>query len=177
MTVEQWAQQIIEKELNCPVVIHDDGSQPGMYDLRIGSAEAPDVAIECVGAVDSVFTETWNVGPGRGPLRLAVTPPPPILPLRSYAGVSIGVLPIPYSSSASAATSSRQKAGMSGTPWPHTRRGMVEKRRNTASRLLSGDFEELPSYLLVCSPVRREAREKALAGAGRGIGRTRHRIN
>ncbi len=72
MTVEQWAQQIIEKELNCPVVIHDDGSQPSMYDLRIGVVEAPDVAIECVGAVDSVRTETWNVGPGRGPLRLTV---------------------------------------------------------------------------------------------------------
>ena len=72
MTVERWAQQIIEKELNRPVVIHDGGSQPSMYDLRIGVAEAPDVAIECVGAVDSVRTETWNVGPGRGPLHLTV---------------------------------------------------------------------------------------------------------
>ncbi len=72
MTVERWARQIIEKELNCPVVIHDDGSQPSMYDLRIGAVEAPDVAIECVGAVDPVRTETWNVGPGRGPLRLSV---------------------------------------------------------------------------------------------------------
>ncbi len=43
-----------------------------MYDLRIGAAEAPDVAIECVGAVDAVGTETWNVGPGRGPLHLTV---------------------------------------------------------------------------------------------------------
>lgn len=72
MTVERWAQQIIEKELNCPVVVHDDGSQPSMYDLRIGAAEAPDVAIECVGAVDAVGTETWNVGPGRGPLHVTV---------------------------------------------------------------------------------------------------------
>jgi hypothetical protein len=71
VTVERWAQQIIEKELDCPVV-HDDGSQPSMYDLRIGAVEAPDVAIECVGAVDSVRAETWNVGPGRGPLRLTV---------------------------------------------------------------------------------------------------------
>jgi hypothetical protein len=69
---ERWAQQIIEKELDYPVVIHDDGTQPSMYDLRIGTVEAPDVAIECVGAVDSVRTETWNVGPGRGPLRLKV---------------------------------------------------------------------------------------------------------
>lgn len=72
MTVERWAQQIIEKELDCPVVVHDDGSQPSMYDLRIGAAEAPDVAIECVGAVDPVRTETWNVGPGKGPLHLTV---------------------------------------------------------------------------------------------------------
>ncbi len=62
----------MENELNCQVVIHDDGSQPSMYDLRIGAVEAPDVAIECVGAVDSVRTETWNVGPGRGPLRFTV---------------------------------------------------------------------------------------------------------
>jgi len=72
VTVERWAQQIIEKELNCPVVVHDDGSQPSMYDLRIGAVEAPDVAIECVGAVDPVRTETWKVGPGKGHLRLRV---------------------------------------------------------------------------------------------------------
>jgi hypothetical protein len=70
VTGERWAQHIIEKELKRPVVVHDDGSQTSMYDLRIGAVEAPDVAIECVGAVDSVFTETWNVGPGKGPLRL-----------------------------------------------------------------------------------------------------------
>jgi hypothetical protein len=70
MAVEESAKQIIEKELNRPVVVHDDGSKPSMYDLRIGPAEAPDVAIECVGAVDPDRTETWNVGPGKGPLRL-----------------------------------------------------------------------------------------------------------
>jgi len=43
-----------------------------MYDLRIGTVEAPDVAIECVGAVDPVRAETWNAGPGKGPLRLTV---------------------------------------------------------------------------------------------------------
>ena len=39
-----------------------------MYDPRIGAVEVPDVAIECVGAVDSVFIATWNVGPTKGPL-------------------------------------------------------------------------------------------------------------
>jgi hypothetical protein len=72
VTDERWAQQIIEKELDCTVAIHDDNSQPHMYDLRIGAVEAPDVAIECVGAVDSDFTETWKRGPGRGPLHLKV---------------------------------------------------------------------------------------------------------
>jgi hypothetical protein len=43
-----------------------------MYDLRMGAVEAPDVAIECVGAVDPVRTETWNVGPGRESLRPSV---------------------------------------------------------------------------------------------------------
>ena len=46
MTVEQWAQQIIEKELNGRVVVHDDGRQPSLNDLRIGALEAPEVAIE-----------------------------------------------------------------------------------------------------------------------------------
>lgn len=72
MNFEQWAQQIIEKEINRSVIVHDDGSQPSMYDLRIGSAEAPEVAIECVSAVDAVGTETWNIGPGKGPLHLTV---------------------------------------------------------------------------------------------------------
>jgi hypothetical protein len=72
VSAEQWAQQIIEKELDRPVAVHDDGSQPSMYDLRIGPAEAPQVAIECVGAVDALGTETWNVGPGKGPLHLTL---------------------------------------------------------------------------------------------------------
>jgi hypothetical protein len=71
MAGEEWARRIVEKQLRCPVSINDDGSAPGMYDLRVGQADAPEVAIECVGAVDSIFTETWNVGPAKGPLALA----------------------------------------------------------------------------------------------------------
>ena len=51
---------------------HDDGSANSMYDLRIGPAYAPEVASECVGAVDPILTNTWNVGPVRGPLKLAL---------------------------------------------------------------------------------------------------------
>jgi hypothetical protein len=72
VTDERWAQQIIEKELDRSVVVHDDNTQRSMCDLRMGAVEAPDVAIECVGAVDSVFTETWNVGPGKGSFSRAV---------------------------------------------------------------------------------------------------------
>jgi hypothetical protein len=43
-----------------------------MYDLRIGPADAPEVAIECVGAVNRTYTETWNVGPAKGSLTLPV---------------------------------------------------------------------------------------------------------
>jgi hypothetical protein len=72
MTVESWAQKIVQDELRESVVVHDDNSQPSMYDLRIGPVESPAIAIECTGAVDKVRTETWNVGPGRGPLTLAM---------------------------------------------------------------------------------------------------------
>jgi hypothetical protein len=73
MAGEEWARRILEKELKRDVTMNDDGSAPGMYDLRIGSADAPEIAIECVGAVDSTFTETWNVGPAREPLQLSIT--------------------------------------------------------------------------------------------------------
>jgi hypothetical protein len=68
---ERWAQQIIQKELKKTVTINDDGSKPRMYDLRIGPLDTPEMAIECVGAVDKTFTETWNVGPAKGPLELS----------------------------------------------------------------------------------------------------------
>lgn len=72
MAGEEWARRIVQKALNCAVHLHDDNSQPSMYDLRIGPADAPEVAIECVGAVNRTYTETWNVGPAKGPLTLPV---------------------------------------------------------------------------------------------------------
>jgi hypothetical protein len=57
---EEFARRIVERELKRPVVINDDNSAPGMYDLHIGPADAPEVAIECVGAVDQTYTEKWN---------------------------------------------------------------------------------------------------------------------
>lgn len=72
MAGENWARLIVQNALNRDVYIHDDNSQPSMYDLRIGPADAPEVAIECVGAVNSTYTETWNVGPAKGSLTLPV---------------------------------------------------------------------------------------------------------
>jgi len=72
MAGEEWAQRIVQKELQRSVVIHDDGSRDGMYDLRIGPADAPALAVECIGAIDPTRTETWNVGPAKGPLELAL---------------------------------------------------------------------------------------------------------
>ena len=86
---EEWARRIVEKDLKRAVVVNDDNSAPGMYDLRVGPADAPEIAIECVGAVDAAFTETWNMGPAKGALQLTVrgnwtveirefkSPPPP----------------------------------------------------------------------------------------------------
>ena len=55
--VEEFARNIIERELRQSVLIHDDGSEDSMYDLRIGSKDCPEVAIEVTGAVNKQFIE------------------------------------------------------------------------------------------------------------------------
>lgn len=70
MTTEDWAKNIVANELGMQVDVHDNGSHPGMYDLIIGSVSTPDYAIECVGSVDPVATETWNIGPAKGPIKV-----------------------------------------------------------------------------------------------------------
>jgi hypothetical protein len=72
MAGEELARRIIESELGRSVALNDDNSKAGMYDLRIGAPERPEIAIECVGAVDSILTETWNIGPAKGPLNLPI---------------------------------------------------------------------------------------------------------
>jgi hypothetical protein len=72
MAGEEWARRILEKDLKRNVALNDDGTASGMYDLRIGSADAPEMAVECVGTVDPKLTETWNLGPAEGPLKLAL---------------------------------------------------------------------------------------------------------
>jgi hypothetical protein len=70
ITPEECARRILQRELGRIVTLNDDGSAPGMYDLRVGDGSSPEVAIECVGAVDPVRTETWNIGPAQGPVTL-----------------------------------------------------------------------------------------------------------
>ncbi|MFS1424630.1 hypothetical protein [Shewanella sp. 10N.286.48.B5] len=70
MSFEDLAKHIVEQELNLKVSVHDDGSENGMYDLRIGTNENISYAIECVGAVDRIAIETWNIGPAKGPIKV-----------------------------------------------------------------------------------------------------------
>tara|TARA_B110000046_G_scaffold170767_1_gene190977 strand:- start:901 stop:1656 length:756 start_codon:yes stop_codon:yes gene_type:complete len=70
MTTEDWARNIVANELGMQVDVHDNGSQSGMYDLIIGSVSNPKYAIECVGSVDPAATETWNIGPAKGHIKV-----------------------------------------------------------------------------------------------------------
>ena len=72
MRIEPWARDVVAEELGETVSIHDDQSQPSMYDLRVGPKTAPLIAIECVQAIDEERAATWNVGPRRGSLTLPV---------------------------------------------------------------------------------------------------------
>ncbi len=65
MAGEDWARRIVQNALNRDVQIHDDNSRPSMYDLRIGPADTPEVAIECVGAVDRTYTKRGTSVPPR----------------------------------------------------------------------------------------------------------------
>jgi hypothetical protein len=56
---------MISAELGLPVEMHDDGSSPGMYDLRIDSKGGWG-AVEVTACADPESTETWNLMNGRG---------------------------------------------------------------------------------------------------------------
>ncbi len=70
MAGEEAARRTIELALGRPVALHDDNKRPSMYDLRIGPADAPDLAVEVTAAVDAEYTETWNAGPAKGSMTL-----------------------------------------------------------------------------------------------------------
>ncbi len=70
--LEQYAQQVISRVLKREVFINDDGSKDGMYDLRVGEPDNPEIAIECVRVINPTFAATWNAGPAKNPLLLGV---------------------------------------------------------------------------------------------------------
>lgn len=69
---EEWARRIVQKELRQNVVVNDDGTRDSMYDLRIGPADAPELAVECVSAVDQTRAETGAAVLSEGPWELAL---------------------------------------------------------------------------------------------------------
>jgi hypothetical protein len=66
---EVRAKTLIAASLGREVHHHDDGSRDSMYDLRIGPVDQPSVAIEVIGAVNPLFTRTWNAGAAQGPVK------------------------------------------------------------------------------------------------------------
>jgi hypothetical protein len=54
------ARRVVEQHLGRTVDAHDDGSAPSMFDLRAGSADAPEIATEVTGAIDRPWVATRN---------------------------------------------------------------------------------------------------------------------
>jgi hypothetical protein len=48
------------------VTLHDDGSQPGMYDLHIVKSDGTEAAMEVTAAADQDSIELWNIVNGSG---------------------------------------------------------------------------------------------------------------
>lgn len=63
---EEWARLVIERHLGRTVNKNDDGSRNSMYDLRIGSPESPEFAIECVQNTCTDSVRVWKKGPAKG---------------------------------------------------------------------------------------------------------------
>jgi hypothetical protein len=64
---ELWAQACIQQALpDCRVAQHDDGSLPGMYDLKITCADGSIGAVEVTAAADAEQIELWKLVGGKG---------------------------------------------------------------------------------------------------------------
>jgi hypothetical protein len=62
---EKWAQQLIAHELSVPVEQNDDGSRPGMFDLRIRYPSGGCAAVEITAATASDSVELWKLMNGQ----------------------------------------------------------------------------------------------------------------
>jgi hypothetical protein len=58
---EQWARACVQHAIqDCTVELHDDGSVPGMYDLKIVYADGSTGAVEVTAAADAGRVELWR---------------------------------------------------------------------------------------------------------------------
>lgn len=128
MAGEEWARRILEKELKRKVSLNDDNSALSMYDLRVGPADVPELAVECVEAIDPIWIETWMVGPARGPLELALTgdwsieltPGARINAIRQRVEPLLRELEVRVSTTCVSTTNSSGITPRSSTNWSHT---------------------------------------------------------
>ena len=58
---EEWARLTLIAELGVPVEQHDDGTQPGMYDLEIAYPDRVPGAVEVTMALDPESHVLWNL--------------------------------------------------------------------------------------------------------------------
>jgi hypothetical protein len=56
--------------LGCTVERNDDGSKASLYDLRVGPADRPEIAIECVRDIDEKAITVWKRGPMQSPIQV-----------------------------------------------------------------------------------------------------------
>jgi hypothetical protein len=63
---EEWAGRVVETYLGCPVHKNDDGSRDSMYDLRVGTPDDPEIAIECVQNTCPDSVRVWKKGAALG---------------------------------------------------------------------------------------------------------------
>jgi hypothetical protein len=64
---EEWARQMVRAALSCSVVVHDDNSVDGMYDLHASLPNGRSAAIEVTSAPDAEALALWKLvnGPDR----------------------------------------------------------------------------------------------------------------
>ncbi len=57
---EQWVAAIVSRAIDRPVKLHDDNSEPSMYDLHIGDFRPGGAALEVTAVADPALSALWN---------------------------------------------------------------------------------------------------------------------
>ena len=58
---EELARQILSRVLRTEVTLHDDGSEPSMYDLAVLGRDGPSAAVEVTSATDGEALALWRI--------------------------------------------------------------------------------------------------------------------